>query len=90
MSDDSNRSHPRWREIKELHQIWKDVWFGTEFSWFSGAHLGALEDIRIQWTEDAVAVAQALGDEDGWENSSWEGLLVELIGTVTEDDTDER
>ncbi len=37
-----------------------------------------------------MAVAQALGDEDGWENSSWEGLLVELIGTVTEDDTDER
>jgi hypothetical protein len=88
-SDDPARSHPRWREIKELHQVWKDIWFGVEFSHYGRAHLGPIEDIRIQWTEDAVAVAKTLGDEDGWTHVPWEALLVELIGTVAPDDPDE-
>jgi hypothetical protein len=83
MADDRDRSHPRWREMKELHQVWKDIWFGTEFSWFAGAHLGPIEDIKILWTEEAVSVAKALGEEDGWERSPWEELLVELIGIET-------
>jgi hypothetical protein len=35
--------------------------------------------VRIQWVENAVAVAKRLGEEDGWENSPWESLLVEMI-----------
>ena len=89
MSDDKDQSHPRWKELRELHEIWKDIWFGTEFSWFAGGHLGPLEDIKIQWTEDAVAVANALGEEDGWDHSPWEALLVELIGTDTSHPTDQ-
>jgi hypothetical protein len=40
-----------------------------------------LEDVWIQWTEDAVAVAVAskLGEDDGWDKCPWESLLVELI-----------
>jgi hypothetical protein len=77
---DRNQSHPRWREVKELHQIWKDAWFGTEFGTLGAAgHLDPMEEIRIQWVEDAVAVAVKLGEEDGWEHSPWEPLLQELI-----------
>jgi len=36
MADDKDRSHPRWKEIKETHEIWKDIWFGTEFGLFVG------------------------------------------------------
>jgi hypothetical protein len=77
---DRNQNHPRWREIKELHQIWKDAWFGAEFGVFGAAgHLDPLDDIRIQWVEDAVAVATKLGEEDGWDKSPWEPLLQELL-----------
>jgi hypothetical protein len=79
-ADDRNQAHPRWHEIKELHQIWKDTWFGVEFGWTGPAgHLEPLEDVRIQWVENAVAVAARLGEEDGWDKSPWEALLVDLI-----------
>jgi hypothetical protein len=81
MADDKSQSHPRWREIKELHQEWKDTWFGVEFGLTPNQgidhHPG--EDIHIQWVEDAVTVAQALGEEDGWSKSPWESLLADLI-----------
>jgi hypothetical protein len=90
MADEKDRSHPRWKEIKELHQVWKDMWFGLEFG-AADAIPGSgtkgvvgkaepLEDVRIEWTEDAVAVAKAIGEEVGWKDSPWEALLVELVG----------
>ena len=81
MADDKNQSHPRWREIKEVHQEWKETWFGLEFGVMGdqGAARTPGEDIHIQWVEDAVAVAKTLGEEDGWEKSPWEALLGELV-----------
>ncbi len=81
MADDKSQSHPRWREIKELHQEWKDTWFGLEFGVMGdqGASHTPSEDIHIQWVEDAVAVAKNLGEDDGWGHSPWESLLRELI-----------
>jgi hypothetical protein len=86
-ADDKSRNYPRWEELKELHKIWIDTWFGFDF----GVHdalphdhiVGKpepLEDVKIQWVENAVAVAKGLGEEDGWDQSPWEALLVELIG----------
>ena len=75
-----HQGHPRWREVKELHQIWKDTWFGAEFGSFGpSGHLEPREEVRIQWVEDAVDVAAKLGEEDGWANSPWEVLLRELL-----------
>jgi hypothetical protein len=81
-ADDKNQSHPKWREIKELHQEWKDTWFGAEFglSPNQGIDHHAGEDMHIQWVEDAVTVAKTLGEEDGWDKSPWEALLTELVG----------
>ncbi len=81
MADDKNQSHPKWREIKELHQEWKDTWFGVEFglSPNQGIDHHPGEDIHIQWVEDAVTVAKTLGEDDGWDKSPWEDLLGDLI-----------
>jgi len=83
-ADDKSAAHPRWKEVKELHQIWKDTLLGAEFS--LGGDLGQVavrsgigEDVRTQWTEDAADVIRKLAEEDGWENSHWEDLLGELI-----------
>jgi hypothetical protein len=81
MADDKSQSHPRWHEIKELHQEWKDTWFGLEFG-LTGNQVVKRdpgEDVHIQWVEDAIAVAKALGEEDGWGKSPWEELLGELV-----------
>jgi hypothetical protein len=88
-ANDKNQTHPRWAQLKERHQLWKDEWFGFEFGVAdafpgSGTHhkvgkAEPLEDVRIEWVENAVAVAKHLGEEDGWENSPWEELLTELI-----------
>jgi hypothetical protein len=78
-SDEKSASHPRWKEIKEAHKIWKDTWFGAEFGlMMPQSSIG--DDVRIQWTESAADVIRALGEDDGWETSQWEDLLVELIG----------
>ena len=81
MADDKSQSHPRWREMKELHQEWKDTWFGLEFGLTGnqGVKRHPDEDVHIQWVEDAVLVAKALGEEDGWDKSPWEQLLGELV-----------
>jgi hypothetical protein len=81
MADDKSQSHPRWREIKERHQEWKDTWFGLEFGLTGnqGVKRHPDEDIHIQWVEDAVSVAKTLGEEDGWEKSPWEALLGQLV-----------
>jgi hypothetical protein len=81
MADDKSQSHPRWRGIKELHQEWKDTWFGLEFGLTGnqGVKRHPDEDMHIQWVEDAVLVAKTLGEDDGWDKSPWEGLLQELV-----------
>jgi hypothetical protein len=89
MADDKNQKHPRWEQLKERHQLWKDEWFAIDFGLGdalpgSGSHhvvgkAEPLEDVRIEWVENAVAVAKRLGEEDGWENSPWEELLEVLI-----------
>jgi hypothetical protein len=71
-------SHPRWKEIKEVHNVWKDTWFGAEFGLMT-PHSSIAEDIRIQWTEAATDVIRNLAEEDGWQDSNWEELLIELI-----------
>jgi hypothetical protein len=88
-------SHPRWKELKEAHQVWKDSWFSIEFGVADiKTHVAGsptpIEDLKIQWTENAVAVAEQLGKEDGWERSSWEQLSVDLIGIDTPHVTDEN
>ena|ERR1700722_1074058 len=77
-SDEKSASHPRWKEIKEAHQIWKDTWFGAEFG-LTMPQSAIGDDVRIQWTEGAADVVHKLADEDGWKKSRWEALLVELI-----------
>jgi hypothetical protein len=85
MADDKDQSHPRWREIKELHQVWKDTWFGLGMGVVGpqGARHDPREDVHIQRVEDAVTVAVAvavrIGEDDGWAKSTWESLLDELI-----------
>jgi hypothetical protein len=83
LADDKAAAHPRWAELRELHQVWKDVWFGIEFGRSKAAGPGPnhpLKDVEIEWVVDAVAVAQLIGEEHGWAHSPWEDLLVELIG----------
>jgi hypothetical protein len=89
MSDDKQQKHPRWEQLRERHQLWKDEWLAFDFGLadaipYSGSHDIAgkampLEDVRIMWVEDAVAVAKQLGEDDGWDNSPWESLLTDLI-----------
>jgi hypothetical protein len=77
-SDDKSASHPRWKEIKAMHKFWNDTIFGAEYG-LRVPQPGVGEDVRIQWTESAAEVIRNLADEDGWANSKWEVLLVELI-----------
>jgi hypothetical protein len=81
---DKSASHPRWKQIKEAHEVWKNVWFGLEFGIGDVESRAAgppepLEDVKIEWTQEAVTIAKAIGEEDGWDASPWESLLVELI-----------
>ncbi len=89
MADDKRHKHPRWEQLKERHQIWKDDWFAFDFG-VADATPGSgtrhvvgtaepIEDVRIQWVDNAVAVAKRLGEDDGWQNSPWEALLTEMI-----------
>jgi hypothetical protein len=89
MANDKNQKHPRWEQLKERHQMWKDEWFAFDFGLGdalpgSGSHhivgkAEPVEDVRIEWVENAVAVAKRLGEEDGRGHSPWEELLTELI-----------
>jgi hypothetical protein len=31
MADEKDRTHPHWKQIKELQEVWKDTWFGLDF-----------------------------------------------------------
>jgi hypothetical protein len=89
MAADKDSKHPRWERLKERHQIWKDEWFALEFAVGDAVPISGsfgvvgkpepLEDVRIQWVENAVAVAKRIGEDDGWDHSPWEALLTELI-----------
>lgn len=81
IADQKELSHPEWRKIQELHEVWKDLWFGTEFG-LMGKGAGRpepIEDVRVEWVEDAVHVAKLVGESLGWEHAPWETLLSELI-----------
>lgn len=80
LADDKDLPHPRWKEIKELHQVWKDAWLGTQFGLMgSGSGHQPIQDTEIEWTENSVEVAKMIGEADGWEHAPWEDLLRELI-----------
>ncbi len=81
LADDKSQSHPRWKQVKELHKEWRDAWFGLAMGTITpqGAKATPREDTHILWVEDAVAVAQRIGEEDGWDHAPWEALLEELI-----------
>jgi hypothetical protein len=79
-----DQSHPRWNHLRALHEVWKEAWFGIEFGVGDEetrvvGRPEPLEDVWIEWTEGAVAVARTIGEEEGWANAGWEGLLTELI-----------
>jgi len=77
-ANDKSDSHPRWKEVKEAHKVWKDTWFGAEFGLMTPQSTVG-DDVRIQWTENAADVLKKLAEEDGWEKSPWGELLTELI-----------
>jgi hypothetical protein len=77
-ADDKDPTHPRWKEVKEAHALWKDSLIDAEFG-LATPKSGIAEDVMIGLAEDAADVICKLGDEDGWEKSDWENLLVELI-----------
>jgi hypothetical protein len=76
-ANERDAAHPNWKAIKERHKIWKDSRIDAEFGLAMPSGIG--EDVRIGWTEDAADVVRSLAEEDGWGNSHWEDLLVELI-----------
>jgi len=89
MADDKDSKHPHWERLKERHQIWKEEWFAIEFAIGDAVPISGsfgvvgmpepLGDVRIQWVENAVAVAKRIGEDDGWTHCPWEALLTELI-----------
>jgi hypothetical protein len=62
------------KHLEELRKLEKDSVFGAEF--------GAFEDVEIQWTDDAVAIAKAEGERVGWDSVPWEKLLKEMLAVV--------
>lgn len=78
---DRDLPHPEWRRIKELHAVWRDITWGAGYAAITEdvGRPAPLQDIEIEWIEDAAQVARAIGEADGWEHAPWEGLLSELI-----------
>jgi hypothetical protein len=84
VADDKDATHPRWKQVKEAHKIWKDSMFDAEFGKAMQKNpalkgIGIGDDVRTGWAQDAADVIRKLAEEDGWEKSHWEELLVELI-----------
>lgn len=65
--------------LKEVHQLWKDSWFGAEFGIAVRDGVGPGRDIELQWVDDAVVVAKGVAKESGWAAVPWEDLLTELL-----------
>lgn len=74
-------SHPEWRKIRETHEVWKDLWFGVEFAamGYGDGRPAPIEDVEVEWVENAARVATIVGTTLGWEHAPWEDLLHELI-----------
>jgi hypothetical protein len=68
-------------ELKEVHKLWKDSWFGAEFGILGklGHGVGPGEDIEIQWVDDSVAIAKAVSETSGWDSVPWQELLTSLL-----------
>lgn len=81
VAGDRDLPHPRWHEIKEAHAIWRDMFWGTEYAAMTQdpGSVTPLKNIEIEWVEDAIEVAQLVGEAVGWEHAKWESLLIELI-----------
>jgi len=77
----TDRSHPRWARVHELHREWRDLWFGVRMgtSGPRGPETVVGEDVHILWVEEAVDVACRAAAESGWEHVGWGTLLDELI-----------
>ena len=83
------RNQKRREQLKQRLHIWKNDWSAFGFAAAddmpgSRSHhrVGKaefIEDVRIKWVENAVAAANRIGEEHGWEKSHWELLLTELI-----------
>lgn len=81
LAGDRDLSHHDWQRIKELHAVWRDMTWGAGYALITEG-VGPrtpLEDIEIEWVEDAVHVAKIVAEAEGWEHAPWEDLLVELI-----------
>jgi hypothetical protein len=74
-------SHPEWHRIKELHAVWRDITWGAGYAAVTEdvGRPAPLQDIEIEWVEDAANVAKIVGGAVGWEHAPWENLLAELI-----------
>ena len=79
-------SHPEWQRIKETHEVWKNAWFGVEFGRMTktAGRRQPIEDVEIEWVEDAIRVANLVGSAIGWEHARWDQLLAELIAMEPE------
>jgi hypothetical protein len=80
MKTASNKSdsHPRWKEVKDVHKIWKETLFDAEWG-LTTRHSSIGDEVRTGWIQSATDVIRYSGEDDGWQNSHWEELLVELI-----------
>jgi hypothetical protein len=67
------------RELKEVHKLWRDSWFGAEFGVMLRDGVGPGHDIEIQWVDDAVRIAKSVAQETGWGSVPWEELLTGLL-----------
>lgn len=90
LASDKELPHPGWRRIKELHEVWKDLWFGIDYGLVQEGtgKREPLEDAEIEWVEDAVNVAQHVGSSLGWEHAPWDQLLQELIAMEPQSNAD--
>ena len=89
MADDKSQKHPRWEQLKERHQMWKDEWFAVRF------RSGATRSPEAAPTTSSVRRSRwkTYGSSGSrtrwpWPNDSgrrtdgelpWEELLTELI-----------
>jgi hypothetical protein len=67
------------RDLKEVHRLWRDSWFGAEFGVMVKDGVGPGHDIEIQWVDDAVRIATSVAQETGWASVPWEDLLSGLL-----------
>jgi len=62
------------KHLEETRTLEKDSVFGAEFD-----VARPRQDVEIQWTDDAVAIAKSEGERVGWDSVPWEDLLQEML-----------